>query len=160
MRRRKVDGGDGIRNWELGSSYTSCLYLPPFTFCLLPSTLHLLPLPMAVHIELGRKGERLAEDYLLEKGYAILHRNWRHAHLEIDLIAYREPVLHFIEVKLRSSKKVLPEKSVNKKKFRYLLKAADEFLYQHPQYRHIQFDIVAVTLGKEPELFFIEDVYL
>jgi putative endonuclease len=115
---------------------------------------------MAVHIELGREGEQLAEDYLLGKGYTILHRNWRHAHFEIDLIAWREPVLHFVEVKLRSSNKVLPEKSVSKKKFRHLLKAADEFLHRHPQYRHIQFDIMAITLGREPELFFIEDVYL
>lgn len=113
-----------------------------------------------MHIELGQRGEQLAEDYLLRKGYTILHRNWRYAHLEIDLIAYYEPVLHFVEVKLRSSSKVLPEKSVSKKKFRCLLKAADEFLYRHPQYRHIQFDIMAITLGKQPELFFIEDVYL
>ncbi|HEY0067280.1 MAG TPA: YraN family protein [Flavisolibacter sp.] len=115
---------------------------------------------MAVHMELAQKGEEMAARYLEEKGYTILHRNWRHAHLEIDLIAYHEPVLHFIEVKLRSSNKFLPEKSVSKKKFRHLLKAADEFLYRHPQYRHIQFDIMAITLGREPGLFFIEDVYL
>jgi putative endonuclease len=112
---------------------------------------------MAVHMELGKKGEQEACDFLEKKGCAILHRNWRHGHLEIDLIAWKEPVLLFVEVKVRSSPKQLPEKSVNKKKFRNLLKAADEFLYRHPQYKQIRFDIIAIS-GKE--IMHFEDVWL
>jgi putative endonuclease len=118
---------------------------------------------MALHLELGKKGEQMAEQYLIQKGFTVLHRNWRHAKYEVDLIALKGPVLHFIEVKLRSSKDFgPPEKKVTKKKFRNLLMAADEFLFQHLQYRHVQFDILAINLQKdgEPNLLFIEDVYL
>lgn len=118
---------------------------------------------MALHNQLGKKGEQLAEEYLLQKGYEILHRNWRHSHYEIDLVAVKNNLLHFVEVKLRSSKTFgLPEQNVKKKKFKSLMHAADEFLFQHQQYRHVQFDILAIniSLNKGPEFFLIEDVYL
>ena len=118
---------------------------------------------MALHNQLGKKGEQLAEEYLLQKGYKILHRNWRHSHYEIDLVAVKNNLLHFVEVKLRSSKTFgLPEQNVKKKKFKSLMHAADEFLFQHQQYRHVQFDILAIniSLNKGLEFFLIEDVYL
>jgi putative endonuclease len=118
---------------------------------------------MALNNQLGRQGEEIAEQYLLQHGYEILHRNWRHSHYEIDIIAQKNQVLHFVEVKLRSSKTFgFPEESVNKKKFKFLLQAADEFLFHNQQYRHVQYDILSVNIssGKAPELFLIEDVYL
>lgn len=118
---------------------------------------------MAVHNQLGRHGEELAERFLVEKGYFILHRNWRFSHYEIDLIAQKNGLLHFVEVKLRSSAKFgQPEEQVNKKKFSDLCKAADAYLFRNPQHKHIQFDILSITLpkGAEPAYFFIEDVYL
>ncbi|MEJ7913140.1 MAG: YraN family protein, partial [Chitinophagaceae bacterium] len=85
-----------------------------------------------------------------------------HSHYEIDLIALKEEKLHFIEVKMRSSKKFgLPEEGVTKQKFERLLKAADEFLFLHPQYKHVQYDVLAISCFKnEPvEFFYIGDVY-
>ena len=118
---------------------------------------------MAVHNQLGKRGEQMAEEYLLQHGYQVLHRNWRHSHYEIDLIALKNVVLDFVEVKLRSSKKFgLPEQNVKKKKFQSLLLAADEFLFQNRQYRHVQYDILSinVAVNTKPEFFLIEDVYL
>jgi putative endonuclease len=117
---------------------------------------------MAAHNQLGQKGEQMAEAYFQSRDYTILHRNWRHMHLEVDIIATKGKLLHFIEVKIRSSQKHgLPEDSVTTKKLNYLMKAADAFLYLHPQYKLIQFDILAITLTDgEPEYFLIEDVYL
>jgi putative endonuclease len=118
---------------------------------------------MAGHIKLGQAGEQWAEDYLKEKGFVILHRNWRHSHYEIDIIAQKGTLLHFVEVKIRSSKKFgFPEEAVTKKKFRFLQNAADEFLFQNPQYRHVQYDVLAINTSKNEaaEFFFIEDVYL
>ncbi|HZF65251.1 MAG TPA: YraN family protein [Chitinophagaceae bacterium] len=118
---------------------------------------------MALHNEIGKKGEEMAVLYLKEKGYDILHRNWRYSHYEIDVIAVKETKLHIVEVKLRSSKAFgFPEENVTKKKFRALLNAADEFLHQHPEYRHVQYDILSINLHKnrEPEYFLLEDVYL
>ena len=42
---------------------------------------------MAKHNELGKQGEEIAAQYLIEKGYEILERNWRNRHKEIDIIA-------------------------------------------------------------------------
>ena len=118
---------------------------------------------MAQHIESRKLGEQLAEDYLLQRQYTVLHRNWRHSRHEIDIIALKNDVLHFVEVKLRSSKAFgMPEENVTKKNFKFLKQAAEEFLFQHPQYRHIQFDILSINIGRgdEKEFFFIEDVFI
>ena len=118
---------------------------------------------MALHNQLGKRGEQMAEEYLLQKGYDVLHRNWRYSHYEIDIIAKKNEVLHFVEVKLRSSKTFgLPEQNVKRKKFQFLLRAADEFLFQNKQYRHVQYDILSINLSSSahPEFFLIEDVYL
>ena len=118
---------------------------------------------MARHQTLGKWGEEGAAHYLQQKGFEILHRNWRYSHYEIDIIAIKNEVLHFVEVKLRTSQKFgLPEDAVDKRKFRRLLNAADEFLYMHPQYRHVQYDIVAISIdgNGQAAYFFIEDVYL
>jgi|SRR5215217_2251376 len=118
---------------------------------------------MARHNEIGKKGEILAATYLTQNGFTIQHCNWRHSHYEIDIIATKGTVLHFVEVKSRSSKNFgLPEESVTRKKFQSLLQAADEFLFQHPEYRHVQYDILSISTekNKAPEFFLIEDVYM
>lgn len=118
---------------------------------------------MAKHNNTGKEGELLAADYLRSKGFTIHHTNWRHSHYEIDLIASLNDILHFVEVKTRRSLKFgFPEESVTSKKLQHLIDAADVFLYQFPQWKRVQFDVLSLMLiaGKEPEYFFIEDVYL
>jgi putative endonuclease len=118
---------------------------------------------MAFHIELGKQGEQLAVDYLIKNGFTIIFRNWRYSRYEIDIIAEKNGVVHFVEVKLRSSKKsAFPEENVTRQKVKFILKAVDFFLYQHPQYKHIQLDIISIYKlpGCEPEYFFIQDIYL
>jgi len=117
---------------------------------------------MAPHIQLGKDGEKLAIEFLLKKGYEILHRNWRYSFYEIDIIARRDKFLHIIEVKtLHASSAGYPEDSVTKRKFKRLLNAADEFLYHHPEYRHVPYDILSITIrNAQPEFFLIEEVYI
>jgi len=55
------------------------------------------------NIEFGKRGEKLAEDHLISKGYKILKKNWRFKRAEIDIIAKdKEGILVFVEVKTRS----------------------------------------------------------
>ncbi|MFL5787172.1 MAG: YraN family protein [Flavisolibacter sp.] len=118
---------------------------------------------MAVHLELGKKGEELAVKWLIKHGFAIIFRNWRHSHLEIDVIAIKEDIVHFVEVKFRSSDKYCnPEENVTRKKFKCLLNAADEYMHQHPKFTDFRIDILSITDRKdqEPDYFFIEDVYI
>ena len=67
--------------------------------------------------ELGNEGEMMARDYLLQQGYAIVDTNWQFGHLEIDIIALKDNILVFVEVKTRSSLTVLePQMAVNRQK--------------------------------------------
>lgn len=105
----------------------------------------------------------MAVNWLQEKGYEILHRNWRHSYYEIDIVAKKKEKLHIVEVKARHGNRFgNPEDSVTKKKFKYLQKAADEFLFLNPGFKWVQYDILAITLHpyKEPDYFLLEDVYL
>jgi putative endonuclease len=112
---------------------------------------------------LGTEGEALAALWLQERGFRLLHRNWRHSHYEIDIIASRETVLHFIEIKTRRSKKFgEPEESVDKKKIINLMKAGAEFQYQFPGWKRVQYDVLSITIAPNgtTDYFFIEDVYV
>lgn len=118
---------------------------------------------MARHNNTGNQGEVMAVDYFMQKGYEILHRNWRSRHWEVDIIASRKGMLHFIEVKTRTSLKFgYPEESVDKKKIRDMINASAEFLFQNPQWQRIQFDILSILIKKNGvvEYFLIEDFYL
>jgi len=112
--------------------------------------------------ELGKIGEQLAEEYLLARGYDILFKNWRHSHFELDLVAVKEEMLHFIEVKTRRTSEFgLPEDAVDEIKISCLVQAGEEFLYQHPHYTSVQFDVLSICMlpQEEVEYFLIEDVY-
>ena len=118
---------------------------------------------MASHNDLGKEGEAMAVNWLIARGYEILHRNWRHSHFEIDIIGLKNGTLHIIEIKTRKGNSFgYPEESVTKKKFKHLQRAADEFLYHNPGYKWLQYDVLAITLkgNEEPEYFLLEDVYL
>lgn len=118
---------------------------------------------MARHNETGKKGEALAAEHLQQHGFTILHSNWRHQRYEIDIIATRGEVLHFIEVKTRQSLSFgLPEESVTHKKIRSIVTAGVAFQYQYPAWKRVQYDVLSILIidQKAPEYLFIEDVYL
>lgn len=118
---------------------------------------------MAEHNLTGKTGEQLGEAFLAEQQYHVLEKNWRHSRWEVDIIASKDNVLHFIEIKTRRTKSYgLPEEKVGKKKIQNLINAAEEYLYRHPEWKRIQFNILSITISndKDPEYFLIEDVYL
>lgn len=118
---------------------------------------------MAEHNNTGKTGEQLAETFFLAHQYTVLEKNWRYARSEVDIIASKDRVLHFVEVKTRRTNNYgLPEDKVGNKKIQNLINAAEEYLYQHPEWKRIQFDILSITLLKDkaPEFFLIEDVHL
>jgi putative endonuclease len=113
-------------------------------------------------LQVGKIGEDIAVDDLCKKEYSILARNWRHKHYEIDIIACKNNRLHIIEVKTRNSLDFgYPEESIGKAKMQFLKNAASSYQYQHPQWKYLQFDVIAIRLEKNTiqEVFFIEDVY-
>jgi putative endonuclease len=116
---------------------------------------------MAKHLQIGKQGEDLAVDFFCSKGYRIIERNWRYRHWEIDLVFSKNQILHFVEVKTKSSDKYgFPEEAVTRSKFRYLLSAAEEYLFQHSHWKRIQFDVLSIVLQPSPTYFLLEDVYM
>jgi putative endonuclease len=117
---------------------------------------------MTTNKQTGDQGEELAATYLQDNGYTILARNWRFKRWEVDIIASRGKFLHFFEVKTRTSRRFgRPEESIGQAKMSHLRNAAEEYQYQHPAWKYIQFNVLAITLtfNQPPEFFLIEDVY-
>ncbi len=117
---------------------------------------------MTHQLDTGRAGEQLAVEFLAAQGWQIIERNWRSFHWELDIVATRSGVLHFVEVKTKYGRAYgNPEDQVGRNKFKYLTRAAEQYLLRHPGWKRIQFDIVAITLlkNKEPEIILIEDIF-
>jgi putative endonuclease len=117
---------------------------------------------MSEHIATGKSGENLAAIYLERKGYSIIERNWRSRRNEVDIIAVKGKTLHFVEVKTRTSFEVAPpEAKVNGPKLKHLKEAAEAYLFQNPQWKMIQFDILSINKKYDDSVsyFLIEDVF-
>ncbi len=107
-------------------------------------------------LRLGRWGEKLAENYLLERGYEILERNARTPHGEIDLIARKiknnkngiTSVTVFVEVKTRSTRTFgYPEESVTTRKQAHLISAVGAYLQEHPDLQgDWRIDVIAIEI--------------
>ncbi len=105
---------------------------------------------MSTHLELGNRGESLAENLLLDKGYKILERNWRFSRAEVDIIAKDGDVLVFVEVKTRSSEIFgKPEESVSTQKEILLKDAASVYMEQIGHEWEIRFDIISILIKGE-----------
>ena len=101
---------------------------------------------MRSHI-LGRTSEELAAGYLAQRGYTILARNYRAGHKEIDIIAVRDEVIAFVEVKARvAGTQAHPLEAITWKKRRELAAAARVWLSQNRNLgTACQFDAIAIT---------------
>ena len=113
--------------------------------------------------EVGSGGEKLAAQWLAKQGFTILKQNFRYGRYEVDIIAGRGPVLHFIEVKCRhSTRHGHPEQSVSRKKLEHVLQGSTGWLVRWPGFRRVQYDVLAITLRTSalPEYVLFEDVYL
>jgi len=117
---------------------------------------------MAVHLELGRRGESLAKTFLESLGYEILDENWTHGKAEVDLIAYKDRVIIFTEVKTRTGNGFgEPEDFVDMRKQRLIAEAADEYIYLMDHQGEVRFDIISVLFDRNENytLKHIEDAF-
>jgi putative endonuclease len=115
------------------------------------------------HLEMGHWGETLATSYLEENGYDIIRRNYRYGRTEIDIIAWKGPILIFIEVKARSYDTLgKPETFVNGKKRSMIARGAAAFMEQIRHDGELRFDIISIlkfkngktSLKHYPDAFF------
>ena len=120
---------------------------------------------MAVHNEIGKKGESIAAGFLEAKGYHILDRNYRFERGEIDIVALQlEPAeLTFVEVKTRSGTQWEdPELAVTPAKQKQIFRVADGYIYEKQMSTvPVRFDIIAIHLDQtgHPLIRHIEDAF-
>ncbi len=117
---------------------------------------------MSKHIELGKKGEEIACEFLIQNDWHIKEKNWRTGRAEIDIIANDRHILVFVEVKTRVNDAFeKPEEAVSTKKRRLMIRAAIEYMHKFRHEGAIRFDIISVIIKNEksfithlPDAFF------
>ena len=116
---------------------------------------------MAFHNQLGKWGENIAAEHLIRSGYAIVERNWRMDHFEIDIIATKGPRLVFVEVKTRTSAEYDPLEAVDNRKKARMIASANAYIVARDLPYEVQYDIITVigepheyTLDHIPDAFF------
>ena len=116
---------------------------------------------MADHNELGKKGEQIAVDFLIERGYHILSRNYRFKRHEIDIIAQHQELLVVVEVKTRQSDFLTdPQLLISKSKQKGVIHAANAYINEQQFDGECRFDVIVVIINqKENELKHIMDAF-
>lgn len=105
---------------------------------------------MAEHTDFGKLAEDLAVEFLKEKGYQILVKNFRNQKAEIDIIAEFDDKIIIVEVKARGTDFFMePYEAVNKKKIRLLVAGADAFLNEKNLDKEVRFDIISILKNKD-----------
>ncbi len=111
---------------------------------------------------LGALGERIAERWLRQAGWAILARRFRNGHRDLDLVARQGRLVAFVEVKARRSDRFgSPVEAVDWRKQRELSRSALVWVDRHgssgDSYR---FDVVGVLLtGARVRVQHVEDAF-
>lgn len=112
--------------------------------------------------ELGYLGERTAAYYLEKKGYKILKRNFTVKGGEIDIIAEKDGIIVFAEVKTRAPDPLVNGfEAVTNSKKRLIIRASEEYSYRYPHDLQPRFDVVWVTIsdGKIVGFQYIENAF-
>ena len=103
---------------------------------------------MAAHNEFGKWGEEMAAEYLQQKGYRIIERDWRSGARDIDIIAQAPDLstLVFVEVKTRKSEALMrAADAVNPTKARNIALSANNYIKMRHVDGLLRFDIITIV---------------
>lgn len=105
--------------------------------------------------EIGKRGEDLACEYLVNKGYKIVERNFRRPWGEIDIIAVSaDKTLVFVEVKtMRENLNLRPEDNLSRAKFEKVQRTSAMYVGSYPEKvknkKGWRIDLVAISIGND-----------
>jgi putative endonuclease len=119
---------------------------------------------LSKRLALGQRAESLAARYLEDRGYTMLARNWRRPEGELDLVAGREGLCVFVEVRSRTgTERGHPLETVDARKRARVRRAARMYLdEERPVAAVFRFDVVGVTFALDdspPEIIHVEDAF-
>ncbi|MEK7588086.1 MAG: YraN family protein [Patescibacteria group bacterium] len=109
---------------------------------------------------LGKKGEDLTASYLEQHGYRIIDRNFKARYGEIDIIAIKDAILIFIEVKTRVGRAFgLPEEAVTPKKLNEVVGTARYYKLLHPELPDaMRIDVIGIELDFDETLKYFNHI--
>lgn len=110
---------------------------------------------------MGNEGENIACSFLVDTAYIIKERNWHFSKYEVDIIAEKDDMLVFVEVKYRTGSYFgEPEIFVSQKQKTNLIKVANFFLDRYKLNQEVRFDIIAIVKSKgQLSINHIEDAF-
>jgi putative endonuclease len=114
-------------------------------------------------MEFGLQGERVAEKWLQIRGWKVLQRRYRSGHRDIDLIAQRDNLVAFVEVKARMGSEFGdPVEAVNWKKRNELVRSATTWIDRHGRPGDVyRFDVIGVLVeGSRVRVRHVENAFL
>jgi putative endonuclease len=116
---------------------------------------------MADSHSLGKKGENLAIEHLENKGFKILHRNWKSGRRELDIVAETNDYIVFVEVKTRMDDyRVHPRQAVTSEKQKSIIYAAESYIRKYNIEKESRFDVISIiSSGKTTEIEHVEDAF-
>ncbi len=113
--------------------------------------------------QFGNRGEDIAADFLENKGYEIVERNYRYGHGELDIIAKDGDILVFVEVKTRKNLEYgPPELAITKNKQYQVRKIAEAYIIEkNITDTDVRIDVVAILIQKNlpPKITHIENAF-
>lgn len=109
----------------------------------------------------GKKGESLAKNFLIKKGYTVVDTNFRAKTGEIDIVAKKNETIVFIEVKSRSTLSYgYPYEAVGYKKQQKIINTAQYYILLHKLSTfNYRFDIIEVFLNQSYRINHIENAF-
>lgn len=109
---------------------------------------------------IGNLGEDMVVNYLIAHAYQVLDRNYNKPYGEIDIIAMKDDIVCFVEVKTRKSTKYgYPREAVNYYKQQRIIRASQTYLLENRLTDYIiRFD-VAEVFTESREINYIENAF-
>jgi putative endonuclease len=109
---------------------------------------------------IGQSGEKIAQEYLVKKGYKILETNKRFSRFcEIDIIALDKKTLVFCEVKTRSSNLYgSPLEAITPNKYENIKKGAYLYLQERDDYKNFRIDAISIILHPKLEIQHLKNI--
>lgn len=121
----------------------------------------------------GKLGEDIAERFLVKRGYDVFTRNYLKKFGEIDLVARKDGITHFVEVKAVSresiedisyeTNKIRPEDNLHGFKLKRLSRIIQTYLLEHLEVQEWRFDLCVVYMdivNKKAKVKLLEDIIL
>ena len=111
--------------------------------------------------ELGIYGERLARQFLIEKGFEHLECNYRFGHFEVDIISRIDNRIVVTEVKTRHTSEIGdPWRAVTRTKQKQIIKVANKYVQDNEIVCDTRFDIISIVHNSyKTEILHIEDAF-